>query len=200
MGSALELVEPPAEVRQAARQRFDAAQDMEQYRHDSSGLRNRIRKIKSAGGIARLPVRLKVQWHDEFEWFSQSMVGFRDWPLLLQIREIADHGASAGQAAHAAYAAAAAPLLEWWELTAPVTATKFGKRKPAAGEEVQSRRDGNSYAPSAAVRFLAEELSLIDPSLAAAQGDGTDAALDVAFRVCSNHVKSKTGGIPVSAI
>lgn len=188
----MEVVEAPAHIRDDARHRFEEALNYEQRRHDSSSFRNRLRKIRTARGIEGLPPDLRAVWDEEVAWFSRVMAGFRDWPLSLQIDEVVCHGAPAGQATNTAYAAAAIPLLTWWEQHEgkEATCTKFGKTKPSTDEQ-QMRSDGNVYTPSSATLFLAIELTRIDPNLAILDQDGTDSAIQKAFAACRHYQKVK---------
>lgn len=107
----------------------------------------------------------------------------------------------AGAPGDSALRAAGFELLSWWvEQGNTVTATKRGASAGAAGEDGAGDVDGNSFAPSATVAFLAEQLSHIVPELRTgdARRPGWTPALDAAYTIAQtwrSPSRRKPGGI-----
>jgi hypothetical protein len=102
------------------------------------------------------------------------------WDVLAQLEQ------KAGSPGDSALRAAGFALLAWWcEQGHDVKVTKVGKAAGTGGDAGAGDLDGRTYAPSAAVQWLAEQLPKIVPWLG--QSDrarpGWTPALDAAYTI-----------------
>lgn len=165
-----------------ARRAYADEREMMRVRPDVARDRNRLRKVSPASmanGRAR------------------EMLAELDWWGIPRPRDLAEAECArkelvdrleqeAGAPGDPALRAAGFELLRFWiESGNDVTATKVNQSGGAAGEDGAGDLDGNAYAPSAAVAFLAEQLPSIVPWLGQADSarPGWTPALDAAYTI-----------------
>ena len=127
--------------------------------------RNRLRKVSTVKGWAGL----NDQAREDFEWWGLRDNGLPDDAERAK-RYLVDDilKVGAGVDGHSALRAAGTILLTWFvHHGRPLTATRLRAASPenSRGDYIE-RRDGLEYAPSEAVKFLAEQFVLLDPALA----------------------------------
>jgi hypothetical protein len=108
------------------------------------------------------------------------------------LREMAQEAGSPGDAA---LRAAGFALLSWWyEQGKTVTATKLSVSRGEADDNAPGDVEGNAYAPSDAVAFLAEQLPRIQPWLGKLNPErpGWTPALDAAYTIARKWLGQDT--------
>ncbi len=140
--------------------------------------RNRLRKVSTRRGREGLTDEARA----ELDWW-----GFQDASTPNEVERAKAYvvgemlKVGAGVDGYTALRAAGFELLDWFDQSGGrITATKFGSSRDA-----DPRPDGNAYSPSDAVRWLAEQLSIIEPGLNREdpRRPGSNVATDAAYTV-----------------
>jgi hypothetical protein len=181
-----------SEAQQRARRAYLDELDMIAIRRKVAKTRNRLRKVSTAGGVEGLTTEAR----EELDWWCVRKLSTAEDVAEGMKYVVAMLGVGGGVDGYSALRAAGRELLHWFAATGrPVTATKFGSSKVGPATEGEARLDGNSYAPSEAVAFLAHHFVQLDPALDAEDPGrpGSHLATDAAFRVVRAYQAAHSG-------
>ncbi len=155
-------------------------------RPEITAARNRIRDVSPRSMLHPKPRERARAMLEELDWWGIPRP--RDLAEAERAKEevLAWLKQDAGSPGGAELREAGFELLDWWrEQGNRVTATKVDRSQGAEGEAGAGDVDGRTYAPSAAVAWLAEQLPKIVPWLGqgAAARPGWTPALDAAYTI-----------------
>jgi hypothetical protein len=176
-----------SEAQQRARRAYRDELDMIAIRRSVAKDRNRLRKVSTARGLDGLTAEAR----EELDWWGFRSLSTADDVAEGMKRVITLLEVGRGVDGYSALRAAGRVLLDWFAARGqPITATKFG-----SSVEGEAREDGNAYAPSEAVAFLAHHFVELDPALDAEDParPGSHLATDAAFRVVRAYQAAHRG-------
>ena len=182
------------EARELAEAAYRDAVEMTAVREQVAKDRNKFRKVSTSRGRAGLTDEARREldfwgfgWAETPEEVARAKRYVVDGtPYIVDGKRYVVDGmlrTGGGVEGFAALRAAGALLLTWYAGRGGLTATRLRQASPSDNDGDGERLDGDQYAPSAAVSFLAKEFVRLDPTLAETDASGVRRDIDAAFTV-----------------